>query len=412
MAPFPSAYAPRALDAARICLLVAAASLPLSTAATNAFALLAFLCWGLSGRWMPAFRAIAAEPAAWLGCALFAALALGIAWSIVPPREAADALLKYRGLLLFGIALFLFAEARWRERLLGAFFVGALVLLGLSYAVWLGLFHYVDARGFSSTENAVLLKNAITHGFLMSLLAYGAAVYALRSRGGWRWAFALVAALAAANVWFAVQGRTGYVVMAVLFLWLAYSRWSAKGLLAAAIGLGVLLGAAYRWAPVFQERIMEAADEARDYRQMKHPGETSVGSRLHFWKRSAEWLAKHPLLGAGTGGWAEAFYEATEGDDTFMHNRERDHPHNEYVHLAVQLGPLGLALFVALLATALVRAGRLPDEYAALAQGFVIAFAVGALFNDILRDSTESHLWAVLGGGLFGSSRALTRSGP
>jgi O-antigen ligase len=305
----------------------------------------------------------------------------------------------------------LFADARWRERLLSAFFVGALVLLILSYAVWLGVLHFTDARGFSSTDNAVLLKNAITHGFLMSLLAYGAAVYALRSAGWRRWAFALVAVLAAVNVWFAVQGRTGYVVLAVLILWLAYSRWSVKGLAAAALGLGVLLGSAYQWAPVFQERIRDAAAEARDYRQMKHPGETSIGSRFHFWKRSAQWLARHPLLGAGTGGWAEAFYEATEGDDAFMHNRERDHPHNEYVHLAVQLGPAGIALFVALLATALVRAARLPDEYAALAQGFVIAFAVGALFNDLLRDTTEGHLWAVLGGGLFGAARAVPRPG-
>jgi hypothetical protein len=39
-----------------------------------------------------------------------------------------------------------------------------------------------------------------------------------------------------------------------------------------------------------------------------------------------------------------------------------------------------------------------------LARGFVLAFAVGCLFNDFLRDSTEGHLWAVLGGALFGAS--------
>lgn len=44
MTPHHPAYALRMLDAARVCLVVAAASLPLSTAATNAFAVLAFLC--------------------------------------------------------------------------------------------------------------------------------------------------------------------------------------------------------------------------------------------------------------------------------------------------------------------------------------------------------------------------------
>lgn len=406
----PAVYAQRMLDAARACLVVTAASLPLSTAATNAFAVLAILCWALSGQWRPALGAVAAEPVAWLGCVLFAALAAGIAWSRVPAEEASGALLKYRNLLLFGVVLFLVADARWRERLLGAFFAGALVLLVLSYAIRLGLLRNVDARGFSSTDNAIVLKNAITHGLLMSLLSYGTAVYALRSAGWRRWVFTLIAALATFNVWFAVQGRTGYVVMAALVLWLAYSRWSARGLAAAVVGLALLLGAAWQWAPVFQMRVGQAVQEAHDYRYQAHPGDTSIGSRLHFWTRSAQWMAQHPLLGAGTGGWSEAFYEATEGEDGFMHNRDRNHPHNEYIHLAVQLGPSGLALFVAMLVVAFRRAGRLSGEYALLAQGFVLAFAVGSLFNDLLFDSTEGHMWAVLGGTLFGASRALQRT--
>lgn len=412
MTPLPSAYAMRMLDAARACLLVTAASLPLSTAATNLFAVLALLCWALSGQWAPAARAIAAEPAALLCAALFGALALGIVWTRAPLHDASGMLLKYRGLLLFGIAMFLFAETRWRARLLGAFFAGALLLLILSYAISFGLMDYSDAHHFSSAQNAVLLKNPITHGFVMSLLAYGSAVVALRRTGASRRALAAVALLAAANVWFAVQGRTGYFVMTGLVLWLGYSRWRWKGLGAALLALGIAFAAAFQWAPVFKDRVAQAVEEAGDYRLQAHPGETSIGSRLHFWRRSAQWMAAHPLLGAGTGGWAEAFYEATEGDDAFMHNRDRDHPHNEYIHLAVQLGPLGLALFVALLVVAFRRAGYLTDEYAALAQGFVLAFAMGSMFNDLFRDSTESHLWAVLGGGLFGASRALQRPGP
>jgi O-antigen ligase len=89
-----------------------------------------------------------------------------------------------------------------------------------------------------------------------------------------------------------------------------------------------------------------------------------------------------------------------------MHNRDRNHPHNEYVHMAVQLGPLGLALFLALLVVSFRGAARLPGDYAVLAQGFVLAFAVGCLFSDFLWDSTEGHLWALLGGALFSSARS------
>jgi len=49
-------------------------------------------------------------------------------------------------------------------------------------------------------------------------------------------------------------------------------------------------------------------------------------------------------------------------------------------------------------------ARRLQGEYAAWAQGLVLAFAVGSLFNDLLFDTTEGHLWAVLGGALFAAA--------
>jgi O-antigen ligase len=304
--------------------------------------------------------------------------------------------------------MFLCADARWRERLLAAALAGALVLLALSYAVQLGLIAYADQRGFSAPDNAVLLKNAITHGLMMSLLAFAAAELALRNAGWRRWAMGFVAALAAYNVWFGVQGRTGYVVMAVLIVWFAWRRWAWKGLAGAIPALALMIAAAWLWSPAFQERLSLSVSEAQEYRAQPMPRETSVGYRLHFWKRSAQWLARNPVLGAGTGGWSEAFHESTVNDPPFLHDRGHTHPHNEYVHLAVQLGPLGLALFVAMLAVAFRRAGRLPLEHAALAQGFVLAFTVGAMFNDLYLDTTEGHLWAILGGALFGSGNCRT----
>lgn len=409
LTPTPS-YAATLLTAGRASLVCAAFALPLSTAGTNLFAILALLCWAASGEWWPALRAVLSEPPAWLGLALFAALALGTAWSRAPLRDAFDALLKYRELVLFAAVMLLCMHPRWRVRVLSAALGGAIMLLTLSYGIQLGLIEYTDERGFSSATNAVLWKNPITHGFMMSLLAYAAAVLAVRREGWRRWLLVGVAVLAMLNVWFGVQGRTGYVVMTLLALWFAYRHASWKGLAAALVALALLIGAAWQWAPAFQTRVSLVVEEADEYRSGPAPRETSTAYRLHFWKRSAQWLAQHPLLGAGTGGWSEAFYESTVNDPPFMHDRGHSHPHNEYVHLAVQLGPLGLALYLALLWTAFHRAADLPGAYSPLAQGFVIAFAVASLFNDVLRDTTEGHMWALVGGALFGASRALNRA--
>ena len=393
------------LDAARWAVLAAAASLPFSTAATNLAMVAALLTWLLAGQWRATARAIAQEPAAWIGWALFAALALGIAWSRVPAAQAAATLHKYRELLFFGIVMFLFADARWRARLLWAAFASALALLAASYATLAGLIAPMDAER-AAVQGAVVAKSSITHSFMMSLLAYGAAVAALRTHGWRRWAMASVAVLAGINVLAAVPGRTGYLVLAALALFFAASRWRLKGVAVALAGVLIVVAAAYQWLPAFTSRIDQTVVESQEYGVA--PKGTSMTFRLHYLKRSLQWIAQHPLLGAGTGGWGEAFYEATAGDPPFLHDRRHQHPHNEYLHLAVQLGVGGLLLFIALLAACYLRAGVLPGNEALLARGIVIAFALGCLVNDFLLDSTEGHIWAIVAGGLFGASPRLT----
>ncbi len=402
-------YRAALLALARGAAVATAAALPFSTAATNVFMLLALIGWLLAGEWRATLRAIAAQPAAWMGCALYAALLVGTLWSLAPRAATLEALVKYRELLLFGIVMFLCRDARWRSRVLGTFLGSAVALLAVSYLISFGL---ISPRGNPSMarDNAIFLKNHITHGFIMSLLAYAACLWALRNRG-WRrtlgWSIAL---LAAANVWLAVQGRTGYVVLAALLLWLAVSQWSRRGLAVGVLGLIAVVAASYQWASGFQQRAGKAWHETADYLsapQSRHDAsETATGLRLHFWRRSLDALAERPLFGAGTGGWSEAFYQATAGDSPALHNREHAHPHNEYLNLAVQLGPTGLALLLALFVAAFRAASRLPLDEARLAQGVVLAFAVGCLFNDFMWDMTEGHIWAVVGGALFGASSA------
>jgi len=402
-------YRAAMLALARGATVATAAALPFSTAATNLFMLLALIAWLLSGEWRATLGAIAAEPAAWIGCVLCAALLAGVLWSLVPPGRALQAVLKYREFLLFGIVMFLCRDALWRWRVLRTFLASALLLLVVSYLIAFGLIR-PSGNAAMARDNAVFYKNHITHGFIMSLLAYAASLWALRSHG-WRhtlgWS---IAVLAAANVWLAVQGRTGYLMLAVLLLWLAASQWSRRGLVAGLIGLGALVAASLQWAPNFQQRTGKALDEASDYLRApssRHEAsETPTGLRLHFWRRSLDALAQRPLLGAGTGGWGEAFYQATAGDSPALHNREHEHPHSEYLHLAVQLGPAGLILLLALFVAAFLRAGRLPPEEAMLARGCVLAFVVGCVFNDFIWDMTEGHIWAVVVGALFGASRS------
>ena len=69
-----------------------------------------------------------------------------------------------------------------------------------------------------------MFKLHITHGILMSLAAFLAGIRALReTRQRWRIAYGAAALLAAFNVLFMVQGRTGHVVLAALL----HAAWNA-----------------------------------------------------------------------------------------------------------------------------------------------------------------------------------------
>jgi O-antigen ligase len=76
-------------------------------------------------------------------------------------------------------------------------------------------------------------------------------------------------------------------------------------------------------------------------------------------------------------------------------------PHNDYLLIAMQLGVIGLGLFLYLLWLQWHLAPALPPEYEPLARGWVLTFAMGSLFNSLLFDFTEGHLFAYLGAVLY-----------
>jgi NADH:ubiquinone oxidoreductase subunit H len=67
----------------------------------------------------------------------------------------------------------------------------------------------------------------------------------------------------------------------------------------------------------------------------------------------------------------------------------------------VQLGLVGIALFVAALVALYRLAGQLPTARAWLARGTLVAYASGALVNSFLWDAAEGTIFVLLIGTLF-----------
>lgn len=379
-------------------------SIPISVALDNVLLAVVATGWVLwvlpgvpAGNWRETWRAARANTVPLAALGLFALLALGTLYGERAPGDASGYLLKYLDLAFIPVFAGLLRDAALRRRAIYALAASLVLVLAISY--WTAAGMPVAKPLLGSPGNPVAFKQYLTHGILM---AYGAFLFtelalAESSRGRRAFWFALALA-AAANVLLMTQSRTGYVLLGVLATYEGWRllRWRGRVL---ALGAMAVVVAALVFIPgPFQQRLGfspggKAPSLASQYAQV------SNAERLEWYRTSLSIVREHPLLGVGTGGFPRA-YAQKSGDTGSAGGRN---PHNEYLHIAVQIGLPGLLvllyLFWAHWRDALRLASPLEQH---LARGIVLAIATGSLFNSLLLDHTEGLLYAWLTGVLFG----------
>jgi O-antigen ligase len=79
-------------------------------------------------------------------------------------------------------------------------------------------------------------------------------------------------------------------------------------------------------------------------------------------------------------------------------------PHNEFFLMGVQLGLIGVALFVWFLVAVARASQRLVEPARSIAQGYLFAFVLGCLANSLLLNFTEGNLFVFLIGILISAA--------
>jgi len=376
-------------------------AIPVSTALDSLLVAALLLCWIAGGRYREKLAAIRGNEFAIVACALFLLSVAGSAYSVGTASDVQYALGKASRLLLIPVLISLRPEKQYQERALRAFKAAVVLTLVLSFLVWLG---FTPNAGFveNSQTDPVVFKLKITHSVLMS---FGAFAFALQAREAADWRSrllpALVAGLAAFNVFYMVPGRTGQLVLLALLLYFFFSWLRWRGLLVAAAAGATIAGTAYL-APssALHRRVQTTIVEIGDWRAGK-PAQFG-NMRLEASSNSVEIVKSHPWVGAGTGGFAAAYARQVQGTSMMP----LPQPENQYLLTAVQMGVVGLAALLALFALQWHLASRLATRTETdLARALVITMAVGCLFNSFLLDHTESLFYAWLTGLLFASLR-------
>jgi O-antigen ligase len=378
------------------------ASIPISTALDNVLLVVVLAGWLCAGHYRETLRAAGRCRTLLAALGLYGLLLAGTLYGERNAGDAAQTLGKYLDLLFIPLFAVLLREAASRRLALQGFAASLVLVLGLSYLVAAGVpFPHWMVHG--NTANPVVFKQYLTHGILLAFGAFLFIELALTApKTGQRLFWAVAALLAAANVLLMVQGRTGHLVLGALLLYAGYGwrRW--RGLAVATIAVAAMAAALIHFPGIFQERygLATGADASSEASRM---AQDSNKQRRDFYRASLAIIREHPFIGVGTGGFPRAYAEKTRGTDAILTRN----PHNEYLHIATQLGVVGLAALLYLFFQHWRESARLGSPIECrLSRGLLLAMIVACLFNSLLLDHTEGLLYAWLTGLLFGGLKS------
>jgi len=152
-------------------------------------------------------------------------------------------------------------------------------------------------------------------------------------------------------------GRTGqlaFIFGLFVFVW-SYFGTKFKYLFITVFVLASLFFAAYRFSPIFQNRVHQAVSDIQKIQNNNL--NSSWGSRIAMKIVSFDILKEHPFIGVGVGDTRNAYREALEHPEfkKYTFTKNVHHVHDQYLQIALQAGLLGLIpfiLFIYLLFTA------------------------------------------------------------
>ncbi len=374
------------------------ASIPVSTALDNVLLALMLAAWLLSGEVRDYVKILFKNNYLLISTALFLLLAIGALYGATPRQAALSGLSKYADLLYIPVFVLIFRASGTRMHALHALACSVAGVVILSYMIRFGLLPKLPFIT-GTVDSPTVFKLKLTHNLLV---AFGAFLFVWLGRvtdnPRLRLMWYGLAVLATLNVLFMVQGATGYLVLGALALLLGWQCTGWRGIAGMLLGSAIILSVGLSFPNPLHDRVATIKRELRDWNPDQSTT-TSTGLRLEFYHHSLAIVAQHPLTGVGTGGFPAAYAKQVASTG----KAQTHNPHNEFLHLAVQVGLIGAILLAALFVMQWRIASRLQSPMErGLAHGLVLTMVIGCLLNSFLLDHAEGLFYAWMSGVLFG----------
>lgn len=357
-------------------------AIPISNALTNIL-LAGTVLWVLLNVTYCEFDDLIAQPVVVASISLFTLIIIGLTYTSVSWLEGISVLKKYRELLYIPLFILIFKEKISRDLGLNAFITTTVILLSLSYIAF-----YFNTK---NEYDPIFFKNYITQGILIALVAYFLALQAVLEKK-WRFPRLFVLFLASYYITFMLPGRTGFLVLFSLAWLFLYQHYRWRGVFIGGLSLLLISMLILANSELLGTRMTEMVTYLANPPPSRSEGSTAL--RYEFVKYSGALIAESPIFGHGTGSFAHEYQQFVKN----LGIHATTNPHSEYLMFAVQFGLIGLLLLFYLFYQLWRGSEQLSQVAGQMLQGLIVTMGIGCLFNSLLLDASEAHLFAYLTG--------------
>jgi len=265
-------------------------------------------------------------------------------WSICNTHDWMVAWVRHARLLVYPLIVFCLVNPANVILTLQGLVVGQTFVVICSWLLWLGVPHIMSnplyPRDWGIVINGHLEQPIMTSLMVVCVWTLKDEIFPTLNR---IWIY-ILCTLSVGNVFFIMNGRTGFLAMVLAMtcaLYFGYKqkfKFSVAWISIAPILLVITLAI---FSPRFAQRALEVKHDLELYSQGNDA--TSQGYRIDYWVQSIKAIKDSPLLGTGVGSWRQD-YIAYGGNEP----NPPSNPHQQFLLWFVESGLIGLLLMVAL----------------------------------------------------------------
>ena len=314
-------------------------------------------------------------------------------------RNGINEILSWRKLVLIPIGWLVINTRKRFEVLVRVIFAVGTIFLILSF------FMYYNLTEFWGRDSTEILQNHSAQGIWFSICIFLGYFYreAFNRESFQALGVCLyggVCILLAANLLVVGSGRSGYVVLLLVFTFLIYDWWHqfrnrkySKYLLLLGSSLFICLWPFF--GGVIEQSVTDSARQVQEFLDGSHSNNSS-SIRIAMSLNAFELWLENPVFGTG-GGLFGVRYDQLASGKSGLFALPSDNPHNFYLHLLAEYGVIGLISFLSfifILASAIIKGSRRDHALViflitvglilSFVNGFWSGFVIGRLFFILL----------------------------